>query len=260
MDLHNVYGVGDPAQAELERELTDRADLVLVCSDLERQRLLSVLGPDSSALAQDRVRVLPHGIDPAEWQAEPDPSPTPVVRLFGSWGWRPNGEGLRWFLDRVWPSVHAAEPTIRCEVAGTGPVGDLPAGAYAVGRVADLAAWLAQAWLVAVPVRDGLGAPVKLAEALATGVPVIATTEAASAQRWAPGYVGDTPEEWTRWILETVRRPTEARRDARSSRRAVLADGTWARVAASLVTWVDLAEARRAHPPSDADERLIRGS
>ena len=83
-----------------------------------------------------------------------------------------------------------------------------------VGRVDDVSTFLADAWVVGVPVMLGVGAPVKYAEALAAGVPVVATTDGAAGAeppRVTGALVSDDPPAWAGWIERSVRDPGPAR-------------------------------------------------
>lgn len=69
-----------------------------------------------------------------------------------------------------------------------------------VGRVPSLAEWIADAWVVVVPVIGGVGAPVKYLEALATGAPVISTTDGAPTGADGAVLVSDDPESWVKCL------------------------------------------------------------
>lgn len=65
--------------------------------------------------------------------------------------------------------------------------------------------FLSDATAVAVPVHSGVGAPLKYAEALASGAPVIATVDGAPLRSSLPVCVSDDPNRWVaalagRWI------------------------------------------------------------
>lgn len=208
VDVHNVMSnwtrkLGNSYLADryemLERRIQDHADAVAVCSQAELDRL-----PDSGAA---RRILAPHGIDPTEWPVETaPPAPEQRVALFGSWGWEPNRRGLTWFARDVWPEVHRQLPAARCVVAGTG-VPDQVAGTpglIAPGRVDDLPAFLLRSRAVAVPVITGAGAAVKYAEAVASGIPVVATGDAATAQPGAPATVSDDADEWIAFLINRL--------------------------------------------------------
>ncbi len=105
----------------------------------------------------------------------------------------PNFDGLRWFLDHVWPAVSSALPGVRLLVAGFVAEGldaaDLLAGPRVVhlGFVQDLRGLYDQARLFIAPTRFSAGIPYKVHEAAAHGVPVVATTLLADQLGWSDG-------------------------------------------------------------------------
>ncbi|QDO87415.1 glycosyltransferase family 4 protein [Ornithinimicrobium ciconiae] len=201
VDLHNVLGRDvDGLRTrwdDMERQICAEASVVSVCSEQERERLLSQQ-PDDEA----RVVVMNHGLDPHEWDELRSPRARPVVKLFGNWQWDPNRRGLHWFLTEVWPRVNIEEA--RCEIAGTGAVIPSSCGRTVtfVGRVPSVSQWAGDAWAVAVPVINGVGAPVKYLEALATRAPVLSTPDGAPMARNDAALVSDDATKWT----QTLRR------------------------------------------------------
>ncbi|MBF4768845.1 glycosyltransferase [Nocardioides agariphilus] len=247
LDLHNVFSAwyaaqGQAASAEqwrqheiaVLRELDARRDAVSVCSAREHDALMRSTGSDSV--------VVPHGIEPGEWQAEPQPAERPVMKLFGNWDWEPNHNGLRWFLDEVVPLVSSTD--VRVEVAGRGTQGLAETdGVHFVGRVGDLSMFLSDAWLVAMPVKVGVGAPVKFAEGVVTGVPLLATGDAADGST-SPGLlVSDDPTQWAGRIAEVLREPDGFFAASRRRRSEALVERAWDATTEPLRRWVERSQA-----------------
>ena len=243
LDLHNVFSTWHEAQglrrpsaqwARAERAVARDVEAVSVCSEREREAFVRSTGRDAI--------VVPHGIDPAEWPTAPLARPEPVLKLFGNWDWDPNRDGLRWFLDRVVPPTREATG-IDVEVAGRGTEGmTAPDGVTFVGRVPDVPTFLADAWVVGLPVMLGVGAPVKFAEAMVTGVPLVTTTDGAAGTPGgeAPGLlVSDDPAAWARWVERVVREPGPFRVDALDLRARTLVEHSWDRVTEPLRRWVE---------------------
>lgn len=235
VDLHNVFSrwSGTSAESErwldLERRIRASADLVTVTSEREAGAV-----PEGDA----PVLVVENGIDPQEWSVEPAPAATPVVKLFGNWSWAPNAAGLSWFAREVWPAVHEATGA-RCEIAGGGvdPVVASASGIVAPGRVGDLQAFLSDAWALAIPLPKSVGAPVKYAEALAVGVPVISTDQGAPGHRDLPA-VTDDPEVWittlSNWLGHAAAPPHLDTTD----RQARLTRLSWTNATVFLEKWI----------------------
>jgi glycosyltransferase involved in cell wall biosynthesis len=101
-------------------------------------------------------------------------SPVCDVALIGTWNWGPNARGLEWFSAEVVPRLPS---TMTVEVAGVGAEwldGRHPNVAIR-GAVHDAEAFLSRARVVAVPSLAGGGIQIKTLDAVACGMPVVAT-------------------------------------------------------------------------------------
>lgn len=101
----------------------------------------------------------------------------PAVVVFGSRGWLPNEEGAAWFLAEVWPRVREALPGAVLHLFG-GPPTREPQGIVAHPSPRDSAEVYAPGSILAVPLRIASGVRIKILEAWARGVPVVATPAA----------------------------------------------------------------------------------
>ncbi len=165
--------------AALELDALQRAAVVACLSEGDAARL------DELALRAGRPRSARLVVLPGYPLATPSSAapgrpetaePMPAIGLIGTWTWAPNREGLRWFIDRVWPGLSGRA---RLVIAGAGLDGmALPADARWLGRVADVAEFFSQIDLVAVPSLTGSGVQEKAIEAIASGLPVVATPHA----------------------------------------------------------------------------------
>jgi glycosyltransferase involved in cell wall biosynthesis len=125
--------------------------------------------------------------------ADPAPEPACDVALIGSWTWRPNGLGLEWFADEVVPRL---PPGMTVEVAGGGAewLRGRHRNVTVRGFVPDARAFMRRARVVAVPSVAGGGVQVKTLDAVACGVPVVATSVAARGLRGLPDSVAIADE------------------------------------------------------------------
>ncbi len=94
-----------------------------------------------------------------------------------------NSSGAKWLINRVWPSVLQQEPDARLVIAGASPpkwLRDLGnADVRITGWVPDLNGYYARARVFAAPLLSGAGVKLKVLEAMAHNVPVVATPVAA---------------------------------------------------------------------------------
>jgi glycosyltransferase involved in cell wall biosynthesis len=110
-------------------------------------------------------------------------SPSGAHRLLfvGDFTYPPNREALGFLVDEVLPVLWRAIPDVRLSAVGTG-LADVPRDRRidAPGFVEDLASAYGAADVVLVPLLRGGGSPLKFVEALAYGLPVVATAHAAA--------------------------------------------------------------------------------
>jgi polysaccharide biosynthesis protein PslH len=123
-----------------------------------------------------RLRYVPNVVD-VETIVPVEPVAGGPAVFVASFAYEPNRRGLRFLLDEVLPRV----PEARLLVAGGGlEPGSLGDQAEALGFVDDLRDVYGRAACAVVPLLEGGGSPLKFVEALAYGVPVVATSRAAA--------------------------------------------------------------------------------
>jgi len=101
----------------------------------------------------------------------------PPVVVFGSSGWLPNEESTSWFAAEVWPVVRATCPGAVLHLFGAN-AGTGPAGIVAHPSPRDSSEVYAPGSILVVPLRIASGVRIKILEAWARGVPVVATPAA----------------------------------------------------------------------------------
>jgi len=98
----------------------------------------------------------------------------------GAMDWIANREGIRWFLEKVWPGIHMAVPGFEFYFAGRHMPEEFKKininGVYCLAEVPDAEAFIADKKILIVPLWSGGGIRVKILEAMAAGKVVITTT------------------------------------------------------------------------------------
>ena len=126
-----------------------------------------------------RTRYVPNVVD-VEAIAPVRPHGTERVLFVADFTYPPNREGLAYLMGEVLPLAWERRPGLRLVIAGRG-LSEPPADdrVEALGFVEDLRTAYEAADLVVVPLLHGGGSPLKFIEALAYGLPVVATAHAA---------------------------------------------------------------------------------
>lgn len=129
-----------------------------------------------------RVRLVPNVVDVSAIRpVVPDGSAQRAL-FVGNFSYEPNRNGLRFLLDEVMPRVWAQLPDARLRLVGAGleePPSDDPR-VEPLGFVEELADAYAGVSAAVVPLLQGGGTPLKFVEALAYGLPIVATPGAAA--------------------------------------------------------------------------------
>lgn len=172
-----------------ELETLARFDVIFAVSDDDRKSLRE-LGADPN-----RIRILPNIPDRALLDlASPVFEHTePVVLYLGTLSWQPNIEGIERFTSAVFPTVHKRVPESRLIVAGRGAPKSLAqkvantAGAEFLGETDEIESLYSIARVFVDATRSGGGTRLKVLNALARGVPVVASQHAAQGLDIVPG-------------------------------------------------------------------------
>lgn len=196
-----------------EPALCRRHDLILAISAGDRALLAPVCG-------NRPLLLLP--LAPAV-PADPDippavPSGRPTLLFVGAMDRAHNLAGVTWFLDHVWPRIRAAQPDARFYIVGGRPPAELQTRAdgescFVTGFVDDLAPWYRAATIFVSPMLVAGGLLQKVVDAMAFGVPVVATPVCNHGLGATPGehlLTADTAEAFAAAVLALLRDP-EAR-------------------------------------------------
>ncbi|HQZ35983.1 MAG TPA: glycosyltransferase [Ilumatobacteraceae bacterium] len=171
--------------------------------DRRAERVISVTGFGSTS-------AIANSVEPAPARSA-DRIPGRRVIMVGNFGYLPNIDGARWFIDEVLPHC---DDDFDFVVAGPGSDQFAPFG---IGYAPDLGALYAGADVVVVPLLSGSGSRIKAIEAFAAGVPVVATSIGLSGLDVRPGVdceVADDPAAFAAAVLQLIDNPDRARQIA----------------------------------------------
>ncbi len=170
---------------QYESALVQSFNNTLVCTHAEAQLL-------RSKAPEGRISVLENCLDMDYYRPETVSVPVeiralqPYLIFTGSMDYLPNIDAVQFFCRELLPSIRARVPDVRFVIAGRNPSPQVvrlasDTAVHVTGTVADIRPYLKAAAASVVPMRIARGVQTKILEALAMGVPVVASSAAAAA-------------------------------------------------------------------------------
>lgn len=210
-----------------ERDALSRFDAVIAVSERDATKFCT-----DYAIAD--AAAIPTGVDldffayappPAVSEAQP-----PTVVFTGSMDWAANIDGVRYFLDEVWPLVLGAVPQARFRVVGRSPPAALTQlaakipGVEFTGFVDDVRPHVQSAHAFVIPLLVGGGTRIKAFEAMAMGCPVVSTSIGIEGLHAEPGehfLQRDGASDLAQGLIDLLRQPALRQRLAEQARTLV---------------------------------------
>jgi glycosyltransferase involved in cell wall biosynthesis len=213
------------------------------------------VSPDDAKLMREQfgatsIDVVDNGVDIDYFKPGDSPREARTILFLGSLDWRPNLDAVQLLLDSIFPRVRESEPDAKLLIVGRNPPAWLRERAAGRGielhaSVPDVRPFIAQATLLAVPLRIGGGSRLKILEALASGLPVVSTRIGAEGLELEPGQhldVVEGVEPMAAALVSAIREPERVRRQADAGRRKVLSRYDWDSLAQRLeAVWLECA-------------------
>lgn len=180
-----------------ETRALHQAARVLTLTELDAVQLRRGVAPQHAA----RINTVRPPF-PIMLQAASAVSGAPAVVLTGSSGWWPNREGMEWFVGSVAPLLAHANPQTRIHIYG----GDCAVSNLVIRHDSpeDSMTAFPQSAIAAIPLHIGSGIRMRILEAWARGLPVVASSVAAAGLKVASGrelLIADSPEDFCAAIL-----------------------------------------------------------
>ena len=181
------------------------------------------------------VAVVGNGVDLDYFRSAGEAKKPASMVFTGVMDYRPNIDAVVWFCDEILPIVQANIPAANFTICGSRPA---PAvrrlakrcGVRVTGWVADARPYLDRAEIFVAPLRMARGVQNKLLEALAMGLPCVASTAARSGTAVADGQgilATDEPREFARHVIDLLGDSDGRAEMARRARAAAVANYRW---------------------------------
>jgi sugar transferase (PEP-CTERM/EpsH1 system associated) len=195
-----------------EGRLISQYDKVLVTSPQDKEALLELDRRSHEQDQEEKIAVLPNGVD-LEYFAFANGNRAPETLVFsGKMSYHANVAAASHLAQEVMPLIWARRPGVKLEIVGNNPPQAICALAKddrvrVTGFVPDLRPYLARATVSVSPMQYSVGIQNKLLEAMATGTPVVASSQACSALTVRDGthlLVADDPATFAEQVLHLL--------------------------------------------------------
>ena len=232
-----LYQREGKAVCRLEQDVIAHCNAVFLVSD-EESRLLGHF--------PDKVIALGNGVDTDYFAPRKKyRTENPSLVFTGTMDYRPNIEGVCWFVDEVWPQLKRRIPELTFHIVGRNPTRQVrrlvnAPGVQVTGSVPDVRPYLAEASIAVCPLRMARGVQNKVLEAMAMGRAVVASESALEGLEVDVGnevLQADSPEQWIHTTIQLLTDNTLREEVARKARKCVETRYNWT---ARMTPLVDL--------------------
>jgi glycosyltransferase involved in cell wall biosynthesis len=226
----------------LETRLLRTATAVVAVSaeDATRLRALEPSKP---------IDICPNGVDMSYFNFTDHSVPRGAgLVMTGTLGYYPNLDAGLWLVNEILPRIRLRLPDARVELVGGGVTAEVKlldrpeAGVTVVGQVPDVRPHLAAADVFVMPLRLGSGTRLKALEALASGLPIVATPLAVEGLGLVDRehvLLGETADELAAAVELAITDLELRSRLVEGGRRYVLDRFDWDRIAADFETMLE---------------------
>lgn len=217
--------------AKYEKRIAGTFDHVLVVSEQEKS-----LFPGGGNTPN--LQAMSNGVDleffkPGQLGTHAPVRPTLVFT--GAMDYRPNIEGIRWFVESVFPRIQVAVPGVELLIVGNKPTPEVVRlgrlrGVVVTGFVQDVREYLARASVSIVPLRVARGIQNKVLEAMAMGKAVVCTPQAHEGIRATSGkelVVAEGMDDFSAATIDLLLNQGKAEQLGLAARQCVEREYSW---------------------------------
>lgn len=137
----------------------------------------------------------------------------PILLFTGAMDYFANTDGVKWFVSEVFPLIKREIPLAKFYIVGSRPTKEVRKladhnGVLVTGFVEDIRKYLAKATIYVAPLRIARGIQNKILEAMAMGIPVVATPtafEGIEAESGRDLIVEEDPEKFSHQVIKLLK-------------------------------------------------------
>jgi sugar transferase (PEP-CTERM/EpsH1 system associated) len=222
-----IYGLEAERLKRYETQMIDEFDFSVFVSAREADHL--------SERQQSRVLLIQNGIDLDFYRPEKRRPRSRDIVFTGVMDYFPNVDAVTYFAHEIFPSLRQRFPDARFVIVGSNPVSAvrklaaLP-GVVVTGAVPDVRHFIAQSRVAVAPLRISQGIQNKILQALAGGLPVVASPNAVAGLPHltrVPLTIAEDSKAFIAAVGEYLSRPLLSQAEVQSCRQELKRHHDW---------------------------------
>lgn len=203
-----------------------------------------VVGPIDKKVIQKhcpnlKVSAISNGVDSKYYAYKPAETGNHKIIFTGNMSYAPNADAVLYFCDNILPLVKKQYSDIKFYIVGSSPsraVTDLQVDSSIVvtGQVSDIRHYIYESSVCVCPMRQGTGIKNKILEAMAMGIPIVATKTSTVGINITNGeniLVEDNPVDFASKVSELLNGRDKRLKLAKNGRRLIDNEYRWDRKA-----------------------------
>ena len=236
-----IYALEGRRLADYEKKVAESFDYSIFVTDPE----VKIFENKSPHIKN--ITAIPNGVDLdffsptfSQEQATRNQPPAtgnqqPVIVFTGAMDYYANIDGVVWFTKEVLPLIKKEIPNVRFYIVGSNPTKEVIElsgnnGVTVTGYVPDTREYLRRATVVVVPLRIARGIQNKILEAMAMGIPVVATPRAFEGIEAKPDrdlMLGEDVEKIAEGVIKLIKEVFLRKSLGKNARRVIESNYCW---------------------------------
>jgi glycosyltransferase involved in cell wall biosynthesis len=206
-----------------EGEVCRAAKTIVAVSGVDAREMQSLYGAS-------RIACVPTGVDIEYFTPPRAIQRTHDLVFLGAMDWRPNMDGVKWFVGSVLPLIRARLPDASLLVVGRRGLSQRDSRIHVTGTVDDVRPYLWKSAVSIVPLRIGGGTRLKIYEAMAAKIPVVSTSVGAEGLDVRDGEniaIADSPDAFAERCVALLSDAEARRKQSQAAWEMVSACYSW---------------------------------
>lgn len=222
-----LFNLESRRMAIYEQKLVSSFDRQIVSSPSDREAIGNY----------ETLHIVPNGVNIEDFPYNKDGGASNIIIFTGRMGYFPNADAAVYFATKVLPLIQRREPNVRFVIVGADPPRRVRmlsriSGVEVTGYVPNIQDYMARATVAVAPLQAATGIQNKVLEAMASGIPIVATPNALEGIDAVNGehlLVAEDANLLAEKVLQLLKDPILRRRLARNARQLVEEKYTWER-------------------------------